>query len=252
MGYARSIRQADWINRASKVPLYQQLYEILREKILRHEWRPGDVVPSEAELCEQYQVSRTTVRQVLGQLANEGLIDRHRGRGTFVAEPTVEKSMERIVSFTHDMLERGLQPRTQVLSEGLIGAPEDIAERLGIEPGEELVKLVRLRLADGTPMAIEESHLVHRYCPGVLDRDYATEPLREALDRDYGIRLSRAKQVIRAIPATAKQARLLAIKPRDALLYIERVSFSEHDVPVEFLRIYYRADRYALYNELKG
>jgi len=252
MSYADAAGQVQRVSRASKVPLYQQLYDILLDKIQRYEWKPGDVIPSETELCEQYHVSRTTVRQVLGQLANEGFIERHRGRGTFVSEPTVEKSMERIVSFTQDMLERGLQPRTRVLSSELISAPSDIAEPLGVQPGEELTKLVRLRLADGTPMAIEESYLVHRYCPGVLVRDYSKEPLREVLEQKYGIRLTRAKQVIRAVPSNSQQSKWLAIRPKEPLLYIERVSYSQHDVAVEFLRIYYRADRYTLHNELKG
>jgi len=240
------------VNRASKLPLYHQVYEILRGKILRREWGSGDMLPSEQELCEQYNVSRTTVRQVMGRLDNEGLIERHRGCGTFVARPTVEQNMERIVSFTDDMRERGLRPGTRVLCSELIAAPDDIAESLEVPPGEELARLVRLRLADGEPMAIEESLLVHRYCKGVLAGDYAVEPLREVLDRTYGLSLVRAKQTIRAILADREQRRLLDIDAKAALLFIERVSYSQDDVPVEFLRIYSRGDRYALHNELIG
>ncbi len=243
---------AERISRSSKLPLYQQLYEILRGMILRREWQPGDLIPAEPELCERYGVSRTTVRQVLDKLANEGLIHRHRGRGTFVAHPTVEKGMVRIVSFTEDMRERGFVPRTQVLSAELVPAAAEIAERLQLPPGQELAKLERLRLADEEPMAIEESYLVHAYCPGVLEGDYAALPLRETLERKYGIRLVRARQVIRAVLAGKREAELLGIKPKAALLFIERVSYSQHDLPVEFLRIHYRADRYSLYNELQG
>jgi GntR family transcriptional regulator len=246
------IHHPERINRNSKVPLYEQLYEMLRSMIRRREWQPGDMIPPEPELCEEYGVSRTTVRQVLDKLVNEGLIYRERGRGTFVARPTVEKAMVRIVSFTEDMRRRGIKPGTEVLSSDLAPAPEDIAGRLEIAPGEELVRLERLRLADGEPMAIEESYLVHRYCPGVLTGDYAVVPLREALERNYGIRLVRARQVIRAVLATKRLAELLSVKQRAPLLYIERVSYSQHEVPVEFLRIYYRADRYSLYNELQG
>jgi GntR family transcriptional regulator len=238
------------IDRSSKLPLYHQLYEILRGKILRGEWQPGDMISPEPELIERYEVSRTTVRQVLDMLVNEGLIYRQQGRGTFVAHPTLEQALVRIISFTEDMRQRGFKPGTRVLSSGLVQAPETIAEKLAVEPGEELARLERLRLADGEPMSIEESHLVHRYCPGVLQGDYASNPLREALDRDYGIRLVRAKQIIRAIPAPRDLAESLSIPPRSALLYIERVSYSQHDIPVEFLRIYYRGDRYVLYNEL--
>lgn len=238
------------IDRSSKLPLYHQLYEILRGKILHGEWRPGDMIPPEPELIERYEVSRTTVRQVLDMLVNEGLIYRQQGRGTFVAHPTLEQALVRIVSFTEDMRQRGFKPSTRVLSSGLVQAPNTIAQKLEVEPGEELARLERLRLADGEPMSIEESHLVHRYCPGVLQGDYASNPLREALDKDHGIRLVRAKQIIRAILAPRDLARLLSISPEAALLYVERVSHSQHNIPVEFLRIYYRGDRYVLYNEL--
>jgi GntR family transcriptional regulator len=245
----RDIRSED-IDRSSKLPLYHQLHEIMRDSILRGDWQPGDMIPPEPELIRRYGVSRTTVRQVLDMLVNDGLIYRQQGRGTFVAHPTVEQAMVRIVSFTEDMHQRGFEPGTRVLSLDLVPAPQDIAERLEVEPGEELARLARLRLADGEPMSVEESHLVHRYCPGVLERDYASDTLRETLERDYGIRWVRASQVIRAIPASKDVAQLLAISYRSALLRIERVSYSQQNLPVEFLRITYRGDRYALYNEL--
>jgi len=240
------------VSRSTNVPLYQQLYDILRGMIIRQEWEPGDMLPPEPELCERYSVSRTTVRQVMAKLVDEGLIYRRRGRGTFVAHPTLEKAMVRILSFTEDMRERGLEPRTQVLSSGLAPAPEYIAQRLEVEPGQKLARLERLRLADGEPLSIEEANLVHDYCPGVLQRNYAVVPLREALEQEHGIRLVRAKQVIRAIPASKRVAPLLGIDRLSPVLYIERVSYSQYDVPVEFLRIHYRGDRYSLYNELQG
>lgn len=240
------------INRHSKLPLYHQLYEIVRRGILGGQWQPGDMLPPESELIAEYEVSRTTVRQVLEMLVNEGLIYRQRGRGTFVAHPSMEQSLVRIVSFTDDMLQRGREPGTVVLRSGLIPAPEDIASKLAVEPGEELAELCRLRMADGEPMSIEESYLVHRYCPGVLEGDYTRNPLREALEVDHGIRWLRARQAIRAISATAELAELLSITQPAALLFIERVSYSQGDIPIEFLRIYYRGDRYSLYNELQG
>jgi GntR family transcriptional regulator len=240
------------IDRSSKLPLYSQLYEILRGNISSDEWRPGDMIPPESELIDRYQVSRTTVRQVLDMLVSEGLIFRQQGRGTFVAHPTVEQTLVRIISFTDDMRQRGFEPSTQVLFSGLIPAPPDIAEKLQIEPGDELARLDRLRLADGEPMSIEESFLVHRYCPGILNGDYVSNPLRVALERDYGVRWLHAKQVIRAVLTPDHLKDLLSTGSPSAMLFIERVSFSQQNIPVEFLRIYYRADRYALHNELTG
>jgi GntR family transcriptional regulator len=240
------------INRTSKLPLYYQLYQLLRDDIASGKWQPGDMLPPESELIEHYGLSRTTVRQVFDMLVNEGLIYRQRGRGSFVAHPTLKQTLVRIVSFTDDMLQRGFKPGTRVLSSGLIPAPADIAQKLGIEEGERLARIVRLRLADGEPMSVEESFLVHSFCPGILEGDYASNPLREALQRDYDIRWSHATQTIRAILAQRDLARTLSLESNSALLFIERVSYSQQGVPVEFLLIYYRADRYALYSELQG
>lgn len=238
------------INRSSKLPYYQQLYEILRNKISRHEWKPGDLIPAESELITQYAVSRNTVRQVLDMLVQEGLLYRERGRGSFVAHPTLEQGLSRIVSFTEDMRQRGFEPGTHVLDSGLVVATQEIASQLQVSAGEELVRLERLRLADSEPMSIEESYLVHRLCPGVLKGNYDTTPLRQALEQNYGIRLVRAKQVLRAVVATKPQAQHLSIQPKSPLLMIERVSFSQNAVPVEFMRVFYRADRYTIYSEL--
>ena len=242
----------DAINRQSKLPLYQQLYEMLRGNITRGEWKPGDLIPAESELIEQYGVSRITVRQVLDMLVREGLIYRQRGRGSFVAHPTVEQVLQRLVSFTDDMRQRGFAPTTQTLSSGLLPAPEDIAKQLKVEQGEELAKIERVRLADGEPMSVEEAYLVHRIVPGILDRDFVNDPLREVIERHYNIRWERARQVIRAINASRELAATLSVRPNAALLFIERVSFSQGGVPVEFLRIYHRGDRYALHSELRG
>lgn len=240
------------INRSSKLPLYHQLYEIVRGDILGKKWQPGDMLPPESELIDTYQVSRTTVRQVLDMLVNEGLIYRQRGRGTFVAHPTVEQSMVRIVGFYEDMRQRGMDPSTKVLSSELVPASEGLAELLQIEPGEELARLERLRLADGEPISVEVSHLVHRFCRGVLEGDYAEHSLREALERNHGVRWSRAKQVIRAVPATEHMAEALAVPAGTALLFVERTSYSQMDLPVELVRMYYQGDRYSLYTELQG
>jgi GntR family transcriptional regulator len=242
----------DAVNRASKLPLHQQVYDVLHAKIRSGEWKEGQLIPAEPELIQQYGVSRIVIRQVLNRLVGEGLIFRQQGRGSFVAERRLEEGLTRIVSFTEDMRQRGLTPQTQILFSGVVAANEELAEHLGIQPGEELVRLERLRLANDEPLSIEDSYLVQRQFPGILKGDYTRDPLREALDHKYGVQIVRARQVIRAVQATAEQARRLAIPVKSPLLLIERVSFSQLDRPVEFLRIHYRGDRYSLYNELHG
>lgn len=239
------------INRQSKLPLHQQIYEVLRARMLRGKWDAGDIFPTELELMEEFKVSRATIRQVMDRLVSEGLIIRQQGRGTFVAEPTLEQGLTRIISFTEDMRRRGLVPETQILVQEIIPASEDVARGLRIQPGEEVAYLKRLRIANSEPMCIEESYLSYKMCPGILKYDFSSQPLRETLEENYGIHISKALQKIFAIVAEPETSRQLKIPSPAALLYIERISFNEWDLPVEFLRLYFRGDRYSLHNELK-
>lgn len=236
----------------SQVSLYKQLYTILRRGIGRGEWQPGDRMPSEAELIEAYGVSRITVRQAFDMLVQEGLVYRRRGSGTFVAIPTIQHGLNRIISFTEDMQRRGLHPETEVIAVGLRPALLQIAENLYVAPGAELAVLERLRLADHEPMSLEISHLVHALCPGILDGDYAQTPLHEALNDRYDIRLTRAQQSIHAIAADRSLAGRLRVPAGAPLFYIERTSYDQMGTPVEYLQLYHRGDRYVLYNELRG
>jgi len=240
------------LNPASKLPLYQQLYELLEGRIRSGQWKPGDLIPSELKLIAQYKVSRITVRKVLDMLVADGLLVRERGRGSFVAAPKLEHGMTRIVSFTDDMRQRGFTPGTKIIFMGLVPAPRTIAESLGVSEGEELARIDRLRLADGDPLCVEESFLIHRYIPGILNHDLVNNSLREIKLKEYGIRWSRARQTIQAIPAAADIARLLSIRNGAPLLFFERVTYSQDNVAMEYLKIYYRADRYVIHNELVG
>lgn len=236
----------------SQLPYYQQLYDILRRQITSGFWKPGDRLPSEAELTDQYQVSRIVVRQAFDMLVNEGWVYRRRGRGTFVTTPTIEHGLTRIISFTEDMQRRGMHAGTKVLSARLEPASAELAEKLNVTPGTELAVLERLRLADEEPMSIEVSRLVHRLCPGILESDYANTPLHAALMDRYDIRLVRANQAIRAVAADRTVATQLGVAAKSPLFYIERTSFSQYGMPVEFLQLYHRGDRYVLYNELRN
>jgi len=246
------IDMTDRVSRQSKSPLYEQIYQLLRNKIFDGRLRPGDLLPSEAELVEQYQVSRATVRQALDELVSDGLIQRKQGRGTYVSPPKVEQGLVRIVSFTEDMRRRGLEPGTKLRSAGLIPATDILARHLEIPVDEPLAQIERLRLADDEPVSIEISYLVHRYCPGILEQDYTSQSLRKMLEDRYGIRISSARQSIRAITATHDMVEALSVENNTALLYIERISFTEYNVPIEYLRLFHRGDRYTLHGELRG
>ena len=239
------------ISQSTRVPYYYQLYQILLRQIQEGEWNPDEMLPSEAALVDQYNLSRSTVRQAMDMLVNDGLIYRQRGKGTFVAKPTINQNMNRIVSFWEDMQHRGFEPSTKILSSEVIQASPDTAEILDIKSGDELASLVRLRLADGEPMSIEHTLLVHQYCSGVMQDDYANNSLRQMLEHKYNIRLTYARQKVRAVPASKTLADDLMVEQNSPLLYIERVSYSDQDIPIEFLRIYHRGDRYTFFTELR-
>jgi GntR family transcriptional regulator len=239
------------ISRSSKVPLYYQLYEILHDQIQEGVWKPEDMLPSESELVERYQLSRATVRQAFEMLVNQGRVYRRRGQGTFVSRPVFEQNLNRIISFWDDMHQRGLKPGTRVLSNELIQASEDVIENLEIESNEELASLVRLRLADDEPLSVEHSLLVHKYCQGILEQDYANSSLRKMLADQYNIHITNAKQKIRAVPATKKLAKLLNVDPDAPLLHIDRISYADDGTPIEYLEINLRGDRYTFHSELR-
>jgi len=245
-------QQVSQLDRSSKVPLYHQLYEILRGKIIEGQWPKGAMIPPESELCSTYEVSQITARQALDNLVADGLIYRQRGRGSFVAQPTIETSLIRIVSFTEDMHSRGYEPRSKVIFSGILPADPLIANKLQVKPGEELAQLNRLRFADGQPLSLEKASLVHRYCPGVLDGDFESNSLRAVLLGEHNLRLIRAEQSIRALSASSEMATLLSIRTGAPLLGIDRISFTQNNVPLEYLQIFYRADLYVLQVELRG
>ncbi len=180
----------------SQVSYYRQLYTILRREIMQGVWKPGERLPSEADLIAAYGVSRITVRQAFDLLVNDGLVYRRRGSGTYVTVPLIEHGLNRIISFSEDMQRRGLHPSTEVIAACLEPATDDIAARLDIEPGTELAVLERLRLADGEPMSVERSHLVHHQCHGLLDTDFSRQPLHEVLRDRYGVRLGQLGTIL--------------------------------------------------------
>jgi len=123
---------------------------------------------------------------------------------------------------------------------------------LEVPIGEPLARIERLRLADGEPMSVEMAYLVHRYCPKVLEEDYTSQSLRKMLEEKYGLRISSAQQSIRAVSATIELANALSVQKSAALLSIERISYTEFNVPIEYLLLYHRGDRYRLSGELRG
>ncbi len=233
-------------------PIYHQLYVLLRDRILAGELKPGDLLPAEPELMATYDVSRITVRKAMELLANENLIYKRRGKGTFVSLAMLKSDASRITDFEQDMRQRALKPDSKLLDSKVVHVSHVTAEKLGIEVGDEMAFIKRLCLADGEPILLEETYLVHRYCPGILDHhDFTKESLFDILEHEHDVRIERATQTISAMVATESLQELLGICESQAVVYIERISYSQLDIAVEYRRLYYRSDRYTLELALK-
>jgi GntR family transcriptional regulator len=232
------------LNKISPIPLYHQLAQALRAQIRSGIFQPGAKFPPERELMQTYSVSRNTVRQAIDLLAREGLLQRDQGRGTFVTKPKLSLGVMRLTSFTEDMLERDLKPSSVLLQRTIEVPPMQVADALCLAPGEKTILIERLRLADGTPMALNTSYFALSICPGLIQEDVESQSIYWLLENRYGIRLARAEQTIRAASATQREADLLAISPGSPLLVIEGVAIAEDERRVEYLRSIYRSDRY--------
>lgn len=206
------------------------------------ELSPHAALPTERELAARHDVSRATVRQALSALEEAGVVYRVQGAGTFVADASVSKSLS-LTSFSEDMRARGFTPGSKVLVADEIPAGAVIAEDLQIAANDAVVRLVRLRLANGAPMCLETVYLTGSRVPRLLDA-HQDESLYARLQRDYDIRLARAEQVVTAVTLDEANAALLGVSPGSPALSVRRIGLDQRDRPVERTTSLYRADHY--------
>jgi GntR family transcriptional regulator len=231
------------------VPLHHQVYLDLRAALDAGEWRPGDLLPPERQLAGRYGCSLITVRRALSELAREGRLERTRGRGTTVLPPRIERDFAGTMSFSEEMRDRGLDPETRLIAARPESAGEHVAAALAIEPGSPTLYLERLRVAAGEPLLLEQVHLSAERFPGLLASDLEHGSLYDLLTVRYATRIARARESLEPVLLHAREARLLAQKPRTPALLIEGITFSADGQPVEFARSYVRGDRTRYYVE---
>ena len=240
------------LDTSSPIPLYYQLKATIEDHIQSGHWKPGDRLPSESQLGQQFQISRTTIRQALGDLVNQGLLVRIQGKGTFVAEPRIQQRLARLTGFTQDMRARGQKAASQVLQLDVIPAPPQVGKPLQLSLDETVIVLKRLRLADGTPMAVETAYLVYRLCKDLLNEDLAIYSLYSLLAQKLNLTPARAVQQLEATACPSLEARLLGIPKASPVLHIHRTTFDQHGQPFEQVESFYRGDRYVFQAELSS
>jgi GntR family transcriptional regulator len=228
----------------SPIPYYLQLIEILRDNIRSGVWQPGDQLPAEYTLCETFGLSRSVVRQALGELETEGLLYRRRGKGAFVMEAKIVESLaQRLTGFHEDMHDRGHRPVSRVLQQTVIPAPTNVAENLELAPGTPVVLLERLRFVGGEPIVLVSSYLPESLCPGLEFVDFREQSLYAYLESIYGLVIARGRRRIEAVAAGERQAELLQVPFGAPLILLDSVSYLEDDRPLEYYRAVHRGDR---------
>lgn len=232
------------IERDSLIPYYIQVKEALREGIERGDWKSGDQLPGEAELCRMFDVSRTVIRQALQEMKYEGLIVRAKGKGTFIAEPKVVESLvQKLTGFYQDMVERGHNPVTQVLKQRLIPANPKVAAHLGLPPRTPVIEIERLRFVQDEPIVLVTTYLPYALCPEVLEADLSNQSLYAFFEEQCGVTIARGRRTLEAVLANEYEARLLEIKKRAPLILLDSVSYLSDGTPIEYYHALHRGDR---------
>jgi GntR family transcriptional regulator len=244
---AGELPDAPALDRGSPIPLYYQVKQHLSAQIATGELAPSQQLPGEHGLCRLYEVSRTVIRQALNELAYEGLIDKRRGKGTFVAKTKVpEGLMSGLAGLADDVAQRGQTLESRVLALREEPATASVATRLHVQPGERVVELVRQRLVDGEPWVLTVSYLPAQLVPGLVDCDFSrAESLYNVLRQAYGLPIISSTRRVEAAVADEREAPLLGVRSGDPVIVLRSLSFTTGMRPVEYFVAHHRGDQSA-------
>jgi GntR family transcriptional regulator len=230
-----------WIDKKSPIPAYYQLKKILLKQIEEGEFPAGSMIPSERDLSQTYGISRMTVRQALSQLVTDGLLHREKGRGTFVSPVKLEQ--KNIMSFSNTVRAKGMIPSANVLFFEKEEASDELCDILGLNAGEKVYHLKRLRFADDMPVAVEEDFIPERYCPGLEHWDLKSS-LHRMIRNEYGFNMRYVDHLIEATKPGREEREMLQITAATPILRLVCQYYAEDDRKIIYEKSFYRSDEY--------
>jgi GntR family transcriptional regulator len=233
------------LDKNSPVPIYLQIAEGIGALLKEGVFPPGYFLPSERALCEQFGISRMTLRQAMSLLDREGLIDSHRGRGTIVTPRGLRKKGQELKSFSEEIRDRGGKPESQLLSLEQKIPSESALAFFELADGQKVYEIFRLRLNDGEPLAVELACIPARLCPGLERFDLAKNSLVQILGESYGLHFESCVEEFTAEVPNAQVRKLLGLTKNSAVLVANRKTFADDGRAVELTRSTYRGDRYS-------
>lgn len=209
----------------NKIPLYCQLASRIEEKISDGTWKQGSKIPSERELCVLYGMSRITVRNAIDELVRQGKLDKVQGKGTFVLSKSIIQNLGNVYSFSKEMEKQGKISGTKLIEKTFIKADSKLAIRLGVEEGEPLIFIKRLRCADDLPIMMERTYFVSNQYEFVLDIDFKTQSLYKTLEERFGVKVNKAIETFKACELNAEECELLNCPKKQYGLLVQRTSY---------------------------
>lgn len=228
----------------NRLPFYRRIYSLIQNQIKSGELKPGDAVMSERDLARSQGVSLMTARHALRELELAGFVERRRGAGTFVALPKIQ--FNKLVAFTEQMANRGISSQSRVLCARIVQGSQDVSAHLSLPGDEKLVKLERLRHADGQPYALEVCYLPAEQFSGLVRAPLKRSSLFMTLEKDYGLQLSYADEEVDATGADVRTAKLLNVPVGSPVLRVRQALYSTAGRAIVYTLALYRSDRHSL------
>lgn len=230
----------DIIDKRIPTPLYYQLETIIKEKIEKGVWKTGETIPTENEIMEKYEVSRTTVRQAILALVNEGYLRREKSKGTIVTSPTGRmRFVGSLISFSEEMNQKGIAHFSHIIDQRIVGANADISAKLKLEEGEQVYYIKRIRYLQGQPYLMDEHFIPYRFCPGIETKYQENTSLYQLLEGTYDFNLHHGQIEFEAVnPPTKEMVELLEIYPATSLILAERIVYSNKEVALDYFKAY--------------